>query len=420
MKRNDFLAEIGKRLLALVAAGMAGPGFLRLAAAGGVARAGADVLVTIFLRGACDGLSIVPPISGSDRDAYEAARPNLKIPVSGARSALKLDERFGLHPAADPLYELYRERKLAIVHAAGLPSNTRSHFDAQNYMDLGTPDKKGTPSGWLTRYLEAGAKGAARSPAVLGAVMVGNLLPLSLLGCPEAAVLDGVGGFELAGNRNLQAQQRKALRGMYAGSGWIDRAGMQALDTMDLLDGARGGEYRPGGGADYPRCEIGNRLKTLAQLLKMGLGIRVATLDMGGWDTHRFQGNGPEGPLANLLGQLSQALRAFYLDMGRAKGMTIVVMSEFGRRLKENANRGTDHGHGNIMLVLGDRVRGGKVYGQWPGLRNDELYERADLAVTTDYRQVLGEVLARRLGAPRIDAVFPGFSGYKPLGLIGA
>lgn len=383
-----------------------------------------EILVSVFLRGACDGLSAVMPLGGKDRAAYEAERPTLKIDASGPKGALSLNGDFGLHPSARALHQLYEDKKLAIVLAAGLPSDTRSHFDAQNYMELGTPDKKSTTSGWLARHLDS-----VDHSRGLAAVAVGALPPTAFLSDANAAAVASPAGFNLGGKREYQAPLREALRRMYAsapaagGSAWLGKRGLQVLDTIDLLEGAAG-NYQPANKAEYPKGEIGNKLKTLAQLIKMPLGLKVASVDMGGWDTHKYQGSGSEGYFANLLGQLSDSLGAFWSDLRGAgsrddftKRLTLVVMSEFGRRVKENANHGTDHGHGNLMLALGGGIEGGKLYGAWPGLEVEQLYQRADLAVTTDYRRVLWELLSARRRETRLSHVFPGYEGYAPLGL---
>lgn len=217
----------------------------------------------------------------------------------------------------------------------------------------------------------------------------------------------------------MQNAQRETLRKLYEGNGWLQRYGTETLDAIDVFESATPAAYKPAG-RDYPKADIGNRFKMLAQIIKMNLGLTVSTIDMGGWDTHKNQGENGTGYFANLVGQLSQALAAFHEDMTASsqRKVTVVVMSEFGRRLKENASRGTDHGHGNIMMVLGEKVAGGKVYGRWPGLDNEHLYQRADLAVTTDFRQILGEILVKRLSNPKLNVIFPNFNDFKPLGVI--
>jgi uncharacterized protein (DUF1501 family) len=413
ISRKKFFADGVQDLCALAGTAMLSAGLVRLAFG---AESQDEILVVLFLRGACDGLNFAPPVDGPDRELYEAARPNLRVPAKGDKGALPLDGRLGLHPAAKPLHDLFKAGKLALVHAAGLTSDTRSHFDAQAFMELGTPDQKNTTSGWIARHLLS--RPSAAAPSFLTAVSLGTLTPNSLLGFPEVAVINSLDAFNVAGPKAFQNDQRDVLRRMYAGGGWLGRYGRETLDAIDAFESTAPGAYKPAG-RDYPRADIGNRLRTLAQIVKMDLGLKVAAVDMGGWDTHKYQGDGSEGYFSNLVGQLAQALAAFYEDMnaGSPRKVTVVVMSEFGRRLKENASRGTDHGHGNVMLALGERVVGGKVYGRWPGLDNEHLYERADLAVTTDYRAVLGEVLEKRLGSAKTAQVFPGFVDDRRLGL---
>jgi uncharacterized protein (DUF1501 family) len=384
-----------------------------------------DLLVSIFLRGGSDGLNFVTPIAGPDREIYESARPSIKIAASGDHGLLKLDERFGLHPGAKAFHDLYGAGNLAIVHAAGLTADTRSHFDAQNFTELGTPKSKSTSSGWLARHL----RGRGLGTKSFEAVAIGGLAPISLLDFDEAVVINALGGFNLGGNGKLRPDEEAALAGLYVetgGSGdWIEAFGREALEALGRVESALGPQ-QPGGHndgpevtGDYPKGEIGNRLKTLAQLMKMGMGIKAATVDMGGWDTHKFQGKGSEGHFAQQVQQLSQAVSAFYGEMQKdGREVTVLIQTEFGRRVKENANQGTDHGHGGVMFVLGEHVAGGKVYGEWPGLKTESLYEHADLAVANDYRQVVSEILVRRFGERHLPAVFPGYTGYKPLGLI--
>jgi uncharacterized protein (DUF1501 family) len=414
ISRKDFLGQSGLNALALLGAGLVSTHFARLAFGAGGAEG--ETLVVVFLRGACDGLSIAAPISGEDRALYEAARPTLAVPLSGEKAALRLDDRFGFHSSARGLHSLFQAKKLAVIHAAGLPSDSRSHFDAQLFMELGTPNRKNTGKGWIARYLEALAPPVGKKISCMDAIAVGNLLPTSLLAAPQVAVINNLNGFNLTGKPDVQLEQRIALRSMYEGSGWLSRYGTETLEAIDTLEGSRSDGYVPASGADYPKAEIGNRLKSLAQLIKMNLGLRVATVDMGGWDTHK----GQEGKFSGNLSQLSEALLAFQADIS-GRNTTVIVMSEFGRRLKENASRGTDHGHGNIMMVLGERIHGGKVYGKWPGLKTEQLYDRADLAVTTDYRQVVTDVLlgSSRLAHGRVAEIFPGYT-HTSLGLFSA
>jgi uncharacterized protein (DUF1501 family) len=377
-----------------------------------------DILVYVFLRGGCDALNFIPPASGDDRKTYEEERPNINISSS---TLLKLDPHFGLHPSASEIHNLYENKKLAIVHAAGIPVNNRSHFDAQNIVELGLAEKKIMPTGWLTRHLEFGGDGGSGS---LPAISCGGLPPTSLLGNAQAIVMNEPAKLNLGGQKPMVEGIETALRSMYGlnEGNWVSAAGTRALKSLALIEGKDPHDYNPRGGIEYPKGELGNRLKILAQLLTMNLGLRVATVDMGGWDTHKNQGVNTEGTFAKQVEQLSKGLDAFYKDTTGGKlavpAVTIIVMSEFGRRLRENANRGTDHGHGGFMMVLGDHVNGGKVYGRWPGIKTDQLYERADLAVTTDYRTVISEVLIKRTGNKNISNVFPNFKTPQYLGIV--
>ncbi len=406
-----------RRLLADGAAGLAGAallgaGLVRLAFAEGEP---GDILVAVFLRGGWDGLTFAPPLDGPDRAAYEAARPQLALPAKGPRAALPLDARVGLQPEAAPRRALYKAGRRAVVHAAGLELDKRCPLDAQAYMDLGTPGRRAGPSGWIARHLLS----RAGADSFLTAAAVGPLAPNSLLGYPKAAIisrLDGfIQGFNFGGGD--QDGQKEALRRFYAGDGWLARYGAGTLDAIAGFAKVSGSVKPAGEG--YPNGDIGQSFRSLSQIVGLDLGLRVATIDIDGWDTHKYQGEQGRGQFGDLVGQLSRSLAAFHADMARdgKRRVTVVVMSEFGRRLQENASVGTDHGHGTVMLALGDGIAGGKVYGQWPGLDEDHLYERADLAVTTDYRLVLSEILSKRLGERHLDQVFPDFAGGAPLGL---
>ncbi len=381
-----------------------------------------EILVIVFLRGGMDGLSAVMPIAGDDRGYYENSRADLAVPVHGDNAALPLSDFLGLHPAGAPLYGLYQDKKLAIVQAAGQISDTRSHFDAMKYMELGTPGSKSATQGWLTRHLAS----APDLPAdlIMPALAVGNLSPTALAGSTEAIGMTSAKGFSFGGNWRYRDVQRQMMRNMYQGASWLHSAGLQTLDAVDVVEYGDPGAYTPGNGATYPNNSFGRNLQTLAQMIKLQLGLNVATIDLGGWDTHEYQGDEGTGYFASQFGTLASGLEALMTDLGdvggtdHTKRMTVVVMSEFGRTFKQNASRGTDHGHGNAMFVLGGNVKGGQVYGTWPGLHTDQLYDRRDLAVTTDYRQVLSEVLIRRMANPNLGAVFPGYRSYQPLQLV--
>ncbi len=420
LSRRQFLRGCSAAIAAL-----AGARLTRLAF-GATNAPNREILVVVFLRGGWDALNVLPPIAGADRALYEQARPNLRVAAGGAGGALSLNGQLGFHPALAPLLPFYQSQKLAVVQAVGLTADTRSHFDAMQFMELGTPGVKTTTSGWLTRHLQTAAN---LPPDVLfPALSAGGSTALSLLGTSDAVAMSDPGGFRLDGYWGLIDEQRAALRDLYATTDpadWLRLAGTETLDTIDLVEQSANGNYVPANGAQYPGGSFGDNLRAVAQLIKMEVGLQVATVDLGGWDTHEYQGDSGEGYLAERLQELALGLAALYTDLDGGCGATfaqrttILVMSEFGRRLRENANHGTDHGHGSAMLALGGSVRGGQVYGTWPGLATGQLYDGYDLAVTTDYRRVLSEVLVRRLGQPltNLGTIFPGYAGYTPLGV---
>ena len=377
-----------------------------------------DVVVTVFLRGGWDVMNVLPPIDGADRGLYEAARPNLKVPNQGQGAALRLTDQFGMHPAMDRLYELYQAQKLAVIHAVGLNVDTRSHFEAQQYIETATPGFKNTGTGWVGRHLAS--LGDALNGALLPTVAAGGAVPTTLAGAPESVSISAIDDFDL----RADPFEKAALRRLYDGSTWLHASGIQTFQAIDVIQRAGSSRYEPAEGASYPNGEFGANLKTIAKLIKLDVGLRAATVDLGGWDTHQDEGEGSGGYLSHLVAELSNGLAAFYTDLDQsvtptyADRMTLVVVSEFGRRLSENASRGTDHGHGSGILVLGGQVNGGRVTTNWPGLQNDQLYDRADLAVTIDYRQVLSEIVVRRLGNAHLGAVFPGYKDYQPLGVV--
>lgn len=413
ISRRHFLRGCSAAIAALAGSRLTRVAF---AAPGAQAPANTHALIVVFLRGGWDALNVFPVLDGLDRAAYEAARPTLKIAASGPNAALPLNEMLGLHPAMRPLYGLYQDKRLAVVQACGLNHDTRSHFDAMEYIELGTPGNKTTTAGWMTRALQTDPH--LPNGAFLPALASGSQ-PTALLAYPDTVNMNSPTDFSLWSNGSYQAEQRAALRQMYSGDDWLRRAGAQTLRALETMEQAGVTEYVPEHGAQYPDDYFSVNLKTLAQMIKLDLGLRMGTVDLGGWDTHDYQGDRHEGYFADLLGQLARGLAAFYTDLGDyAERTTIVVLSEFGRRLAQNASYGTDHGHGSAMLLLGGRVNGGQVYGVWPGLSNDQLYDRADLAITTDYRNVLSEVLVNALGNPHVETIFPGYTGYTEMGIV--
>ncbi len=402
-------------------AAMAGSRLNYLAFGGTGGSAPNDVLVYVFLRGGMDGLSLVPPIDGPDRGFYEAARPSLRIPMTGDNAAIDLDGQFGLHPSAASLAPLFQEGKLAIVMGTGMSEPNRSHFDAQEFIELGTPGSKSSSTGWLSRHLSSVSD--LPDDAVMPSLALGQHQPVSLAGSLETLALENPNRFGLdTGHYRWKDAQRVALRRLYeARSSILHLSGLQALNAIDVMEAYVTDDYEPSNEAEYPRGSFGDRMRTIAQLVKLQLGLTVATVDVGGWDTHENQGNRPGQYFANLIRDLSAGLAALYTDLsgpeGHSNRLTIVVQSEFGRRLRENADSGTDHGVGNPMLVLGGSVNGG-ILGQWPGLHPDQLFDGVDVGVSTDFRRVLAEIVTRRLGNPRIDQVFPGYSGFEPMNLV--
>lgn len=420
--RRRFLGGCSAAIAALAGSRL---GYLGLAPAG-TPSANGEVLVYIFLRGGMDGLSLVPPIAGDDRAHYEQARPRLSVPVTGTGAALRLNDQFGLHPSAAALLPLYQAGKLAIVQAVG-SAGSRSHFDAMKYLELGTPGIKTTPQGWLTRHLET----APNLPdhIVIPALATGVTPPASLRGSSEMVNMVDANTFLLGqiGHWSwVSGDEWTTVRRLYQkGDSFIHTAGLQALNACGVIENYVRSNYVPANGAKYPDpvTLFGLHLKLIAQLIKLDVGLRVATVDLGGWDTHEYQGVRPGGTFSRLVTELSDTLAAFYTDLDDSsanaptKRLTVIVQSEFGRRIRENANEGTDHGTGNPVLVLGGNVRGG-LHGNWPGLHPDQRFDSADLAPTTDFRQVLSEVLIRRLGNPKLGEVFPKYSGYAPVDFV--
>ncbi|MGH7275960.1 MAG: DUF1501 domain-containing protein [Candidatus Rokuibacteriota bacterium] len=406
MDRRTFLKCGACSLVALAGP----PRFLvRTAAA---AESKGKVLVAVFQRGAVDGLSMVMPYGDS---GYAAARSSiaLKAPKRGESDrAIDLDGFFALHPALAPLTPLWENRSLAVVHACGSPDTTRSHFDAQDYMESGTPGVKSTPDGWLARAVKA----LPAKPAPFRAVALGPTLPRALQGEIGAIAMQSIERFDVratdqAARRGFESLYAEGVRDLLSGTG------RETFEAVKLLKSATAARLAPANGADYPRGQFGEAMKQIAQLVKANVGLAVAFADMQGWDTHVGQG-AEQGQLALRLREFGGALAAFATDLGdRMADVLVLTMSEFGRTVAENGNRGTDHGHATAMLVLGGPVKGGRVYGRWPGLAREQLFEGRDLAVTTDFRALFSEVAGRHLGAPAAP-VFPGFKAQVPLGLL--
>jgi uncharacterized protein (DUF1501 family) len=391
------------------------PGFLARAA--GAAEARGKVLVAVFQRGAVDGLSMVPP--HGDR-AYHAARSSIALarPRRGdAATALDLDGFFALHPALAPLLPLWEARTLAVVHACGSPDTTRSHFDAQDYMETGTPGVKSTAEGWLAR---AGGALPAGPATPFRSVALGARLPRILHGDGSALALRSLDRFEVraaappaTAQKGFESLYREGVQDLLQGTG------RETFEAVRMLRSAGAARLAPANGAQYPRGRFGESLRQIAQLIRADVGLRIAFADMEGWDTHVAQG-AEQGQLANRLTDFGAALAAFTRDLGdRMVDVVVLTMSEFGRTIAENGSRGTDHGHATAMLVLGGGVRGGRVYGRWPGLAPEQRFEGRDLAVTTDFRTLFHEVTTRHLAVPPTAPLFPGWRlDAPPLGVL--
>lgn len=373
----------------------------------------ADVLISVFLRGGMDGLSFVVPYGDSD---YHTARPDLGL---DGPQVIDLDGQFGLHPSAASLKMLYDSQHLALIQACGSPDPSRSHFEAQDNMDRGQLDGSLSHGGWLARHL-----GTQSNESIFRAISYGSALATSLEGLNGALSLQGASGFTFNGSSSQKDDLRRALRDMYADDPDLKDVAIATLDAVDVIDHANPGSYEPPVGVEYPSSSFGDALKQVAQLVRLDLGLQAATVDVGGWDTHENQAGGDPvtGTFAGNVADLSNGLFAFFSDMASWTGskVTVVMMSEFGRRLKENKNRGSDHGHGNVMAVLSNDIVQTKVWGTWPGLGYDQLFEHVDLEVTTDFRTILGEVLVARLGQTALTNIFPGYTYPGPLGIFGA
>ncbi len=406
MNRRTFLRCGACSLVALAGP----PRFLIRTAAAAAARG--KVLVAVFQRGAVDGLSMIVPYGDA---AYAAARQTIALrpPMRGESDrALDLDGFFALHPGLAPLVPLWENRSLAIVHACGSPDTTRSHFDAQDYMESGTPGVKSTPDGWLARAVTA----LPERPAPFRAVALGPVLPRALQGDAGALAMASIDRFDV---RATDTGARGGFEALYARTvgDLLSGTGRETFEAVRMLRSADAARIPPANGAEYPRGRFGEAMRQIAQLIKANIGLEVAFADMQGWDTHVGQG-AEQGQLAARLREFGGALAAFAQDLGdRMADVVVLTMSEFGRTVGENGNRGTDHGHATAMLVLGGGVRGGRVHGRWPGLARERLFEARDLAVTTDFRTLFSEVASGHLGVS-VAPLFPGWkTSEPPLGL---
>jgi uncharacterized protein (DUF1501 family) len=414
MNRRFFLKNSGIALASISAATVS-PSFLTRTLAQANQNGRRKILIAIFQRGAMDGLSAIIPYGEQEyynlRSSIAIPRPGGSVPGAQPNQApaIDLDGFFALHPALASFKPVYDSGQLAIIHAVGSPDSTRSHFDAQDYMESATPGVKSTTDGWLNRYLQA-KPGQKASP--FRAVAMGANMPRAMQGKASAIAMNNINDFTIrAGGGEMGQAVQGGFEAMYEQTvnDALRGTGKETFEAVKLLKRVNPTQYQPTAGVVYPRGQFGDRLKQIAQLIKSDIGLEVAFTDIGGWDTHANQGSS-QGQLAVRLTELSQGISALHADLkDRADDVVIVTMTEFGRTAKENGNRGTDHGHASVMFVLGSSVKGGKVYGKWPGLKSSQLYESRDLAITTDFRDVFAELAKGHLGAPNLNTIFPGY-----------
>ncbi|BAO45179.1 DUF1501 domain-containing protein [Thiolapillus brandeum] len=368
-----------------------------------------DIILSIFLRGAADGLNIVPPWGDPD---YYRLRPTLAIPKPGAEGgALALDDLFGFHPGMHSLMPIFDAGDLAVIHACGSPSPSHSHFEAQDLMERGLEETMDEFNGWLGRYLDYRMD---ENFGVFHAVAMGVAAPRTLTHQASTITMPDIESFSLLLPSDQEDAIRRLLQELYPGDSILDNASVDTLAAVDELAAADPLQYPPDNGAEYPESSFGRQLQAMGQLIKSDIGLRAGALSLGGWDTHE----GEAATLDALTPDLADSLAAFHTDMGTRMGnITLIVMTEFGRRAYENGSAGTDHGHASIMLAMGKNVNGGRVFHQWPGLQDANLYGAGDLAVTIDYRQVLAELIDRRTAGMPLELLFPGFSGTQAMGI---
>ncbi len=407
MNRRDFLVGCSAAIAA-----MAGSRLTNLAFAGANNN---ECLVVVFLRGGWDALSVLSPLDGDERGRYLLARPSLAVPTN---MTLGLGNGWGLHKALEPLWDVYQSGALAIMAGTGMPFDSRSHFDAMTSMELGIPGKLIGNSGWLARAINS-APNPSIPVKLAASIAAGDNIPGSLRGDLTALSIPKLEEFRLADEADYRKELSRNLERLYQGDTFLHKAGRNTLNALQIVSSITPPKTSEG----YPDSGIGANLASVATMLRAGLGLRSAAVDFGGWDTHEYQGGEGKGYFADHLTELATALRAFYNDLERSnlhKNVTTIVLSEFGRRVQENASYGTDHGHGSTMLVMGGSVKGKKMYGQTPSLHPDALYDRADLGVSTDYRSIIAEILESRFQHRRIGEVFPEFKNTGKLGFMQA
>jgi len=414
ISRRIFLKNGAFALASIGSLPLWGPGFLQktvFAAEPGKSKNGKKILICIFQRGAADGLSMVVPFGDSH---YYKHRKEIALgqPSKGSEGTLDLNGFFALHPSLAPFLPIYQSGHLAVIHACGSPNNTRSHFDAQDFMESGVSNDKSIGTGWLNRALLCCPEDQAKLTPFRSVSMTA-VVPRTLQGDQETLAIPDLRTFGVGSVAGLGVPSTKnaasGFESLYAGA--VDQVlhgtGKESFDAMAMLKKIDVNRYKPEGKAAYPTGVLGRSLMQIAQLIKADVGLEVAFAESGGWDTHANQGAGT-GQLANKLTEFSKSIAALYQDLGdRMDDVVILTMSEFGRAVRQNGNRGTDHGHATCFFALGGSVNGGKILGNWPGLAPEQLFESRDLAVTTDYRNVFAEISSKHLGAQQFDKIFP-------------
>ncbi len=411
LSRRQFLQASGGAAAFLATV----PAWLPKVAYAGADCSSRDVIISIFLRGAADGLTMCVPY-GDPGYYAPGLRPLLTIPrpdSTDPNRATAITDYFGLPPAMTPLLDAYNAGQLLFVHATGITNANRSHFDAQRYMEIGKWNDPTLFTGWLGRHL------ATAPPLVPGSALRGVGLSFglqqTLVGGPQALPIPNLDTYGLSGTSTTVTQREVTLDQLYdlPGNELVRAAANNTIRTIDLLDAINFSGYVPAGGAAYPTDGFGNSLKSTAALIKAEVGVEAVAIDVGGWDTHNAQGVFTGGAMFNLMNSLAGGLRALHLDLfngGANTNVTVVVMTEFGRRAYQNGSAGTDHGYGCMMMVMGEYVSGGRVLTNWPGLSPGQLYADRDLAITIDYRDILAEIVQNRLDNPNLAAVFPDYA----------
>jgi uncharacterized protein (DUF1501 family) len=370
-------------------------------------------LIHLFFRGGMDAVNFLIPRTGTNRSEYEAKRPNIQIPTE---LIYNLNTSFGIPATCPELHALYLQGKMAMIHAVGMPEglSSRSHFESQAMFDYGTPGNSSYIDGWLARHVNSSP--AINNSAIIPSMSPGNP-PVSQQGDSSVLSVDDPGSFHPNPGRYAQ-EHLNTLGEIYSGTDFLDQAMKTTIDNINIIT-----DLDLSIPDSYPNESLAKDLGLIAQIIKSNLGLQIATVDFGGWDTHENSGNNGTGSYVDRLGTVSAAIGAFFDDLtaaGKDNQVVLTTQTDFGRRVRENGNRGTDHGTAQAMMVVGGSVNGGQVLGTFPGISDDDLYLNTDLRVTTDFRQPLSDVIRNFLGNPNISTVFPGYTGSDSIGLFEA